>query len=618
MIPRRLSGSAGATNAEDSHDWAGLQYRHEIPSESCWDLGAVYGSDHEFERAFVRVEQLLARFERHRERLCDSAAALLEALTERDALFTLISELATFARLRRDEDTEDDAGQELDDRAAGLATRVSAATAFVEPELAALSEARFAALADEEPRLRLYEHHVRDLQRQRAHIRSAEVESVLAQAGELGRAPFTTFTMLTDADFVFPAVEDEDGTRVKLSHARYGRLLERPDRDVRRRAFETFNGVYAAFKNTLGATLAGSIRRDIFYARARGYASTLDAALTPDNVAPEIFHGLTAVVQEGVGHLHRYLRLRRAMLAVDELRMWDLNVPLVRPRSRAIPYGEAQRMVTDALKPLGSEYGEVLERAFGERWIDVYESRGKRSGAYSSGSYTTAPYILLNYQGDIDSVFTLIHELGHSVHSFLSHASQPFVYAYTTILAAEVASTLNEVLLLRHLLDDAANGDERAIVLDRYLDRIVSTVYRQTLFSEFELAMHQRAEAGGSVTPRWLSEAYRARLCRYYGPEVTIDGLAELEWCRIPHFYTPFYVYKYVTGLSAAIALAEQITGERDAAVARYLAFLRAGSSDHTLDLLRRAGVDMSGLEPVRVALKVFDRLVSEMETAAI
>lgn len=596
---------------------ATLPKRVDVPVADTWDLSLIYPTDAAWEADFRRVEGMVPALAALQGHVGESAAALHDTLRQRDALHTLLDQLMVYAHMRRDEDTANSTYQALNDRAGSLATRVSAAGAFLEPEILAIPDERLAAYLVEDAGLRLYSHHLEEVRRQRAHVRSAEVEEVLAQASEVGRAGGTVFGMLNNADLVFPTVLGEDGQEVELTKGRYIVLLESQDRRVREDAFRAMYATYGKVINTIGGTLASSVKKDLFFARARRYDTCLAAAMEPDNIPQAVYHQLIEAVHRNLPHLHRYLRLRRRLLGLDELHLWDLYVPMVPEAQRQIPFEEAVQIVTEALQPLGDDYIGVMVEGLRSRWVDVYENQGKRSGAYSSGAYSTPPYILMNYQNMLESVFTLAHELGHSLHSHYSKTTQPYVYGYYTIFVAEVASTLNEALLTHHLLTTTDDRRFRMSIINRFLEQFRTTLYRQTMFAEFELLTHQRAEAGQALTPEWLSAEYKALNERYYAAEVVIDDPIRLEWSRIPHFYSAFYVYKYATGLSAAVALAEQILREGAPAVERYLAFLRGGSSAYSIDLLKGAGIDMTTSTPVDDALATFGRYVAELEDLA-
>jgi oligoendopeptidase F len=437
---------------------------------------------------------------------------------------------------------------------------------------------------------------------------------VLAQAADVTRTPDTTYSMLTNADMKFPTILDEEGRRVELSQGRYNQLRESRDRRVRRDAFEGLHGLYSSYRNTMAASLAGSIRSDIFYARARNYQTAMEAALGANNIPTAVYHNLVQTVRRNLPTLHRYAALRKRLLGLDELHHYDLYVPMVPNVQVTMPYEEATRKVLEALAPMGEEYREVVRTAFGSRWIDVLENDGKTSGAYSDGSYSTRPFILLNFQGTLTDVFTLAHEMGHSMHSYFTRTAQPFAYGDYTIFLAEVASTLNEALLSNYLIKEATDPRLRAHLINQYMERFRTTLFRQTMFAEFELETHTRAEAGEALTSDHLSAIYQELNSAYYGPEVANHEEIAIEWARIPHFYWAFYVYQYATGISAAASLAHQVLNEGEPAVQRYLRFLRSGSSDYSINLLKAAGVDMTSPEPVQRAIDLFEGLLGELE----
>lgn len=602
---------------ESSVSTTTLPKRSELALDATWALDRIYPTNELWEEDFRRVEAMVAALEEHRGGLGQSAATLLIALRARDELNMTLERLVAYARMRRDEDNANTTYQALTDRAMSLATRAGAAESFFEPEILEIDDARIEAFLAQDEDLSLYRHHLEELRRQREHIRTAEIEELLAQAGEIGRAPGTIFTMLNNADLTFPTIVDEHGEPVELTKGRYIRLLESQDRRVRQDAFAAMYETYGKLRNTIGATLASSVKRDVFYARARRYESSLAAALEPSNIPLSVYHNLLAAVDDNLPHLHRYLRLRRRLLGLDDLHMWDLYVPMVAEAQRDIPWEEATATVAASLAPLGQEYVAVVREGLSTRWVDVYENAGKTSGAYSYGTYTTHPYILMNYQPTLDAVFTLTHEFGHALHSYYSRGTQPYVYSGYTIFLAEVASTLNEALLTHHLLAGTTDRRFRMALINRFLEAIRTTLYRQAMFAGFELQIHEQAERGEALTPEWLNTTYAALNERYYGAEVVIDEPIALEWARIPHFYRAFYVYQYATGIAAAVALSQQILNEGEPAVRRYKEFLSSGSADYSIPLLQRAGVDMTSPAPVRQALDTFGRLVTELEELA-
>jgi oligoendopeptidase F len=588
--------------------------RSELPAEYTWDLTLIYPDEHAWEADVARLESMLPAVAALQGQVGASAANLLRALQLQDEIGVLVSQLYVYASHRKDSDSTDPVGQALEERAGSLYARVSAALAFIEPEILAIPEATLAAWQRNEPGLAVYEYALQELNRRRAHIRSAEVEEVLAQLSDVTRAPGDTFDILTNADLAFPTIADESGQPVQLSHARYGRYMESKDRRVRRDAFK---GLYSAFKgvrNTLATTLSAAVRSHVIDARIRNYPSALVAALEPRDIPIDVYHNLVQTINANLPRLHRYMGIRRRLMGLDELRVYDLYASLVPEIDVTVPYAEATATVSRAFAPLGAEYRAVIERAFGSRWIDVYENVGKRSGAYSGGAYSTPPFILLNYQDRLDDMFTLAHELGHSIHSYFTRAHQPPVYGHYTIFVAEVASTLNEALLTDYLLKTRDDPALRKYLVVQQLEDIRTTIFRQTMFAEFELDMHTRAEAGEALTADALSGRYYDLVARYHGPEVTLDEEIAWEWARIPHFYYNFYVYQYATGLSAALALSRQILTDGQPAVERYLRFLGSGASRSSIDLLRDAGVDMTTPEPIQAAMDRFEALLDELE----
>jgi oligoendopeptidase F len=591
--------------------------RDEVPIEHTWDLTKIYADTEAWERDVTRLDGMLPEVAALEGTIGQGADKLLRALTLRDEIFNLLNSLYVYASLRKDSDSTDPAGQALDERAGSLVARISAALAFIEPEILAVSQETITSWLNQEDKLKIYTHELEELARQREHIRSAEVEGILAQFGDITRAPSDIFDILTNADLQFPTIKDDRDQPIQLSHARYGRLMEHPDRRVRHDAFKNYYSSYKAIQNTLGTTLVANVRSHTLNARVRGYGSALEAALQPRDIPLDVYHNLIATVNANLPRIHRYMSLRQRMLGLEDLRVYDVYAPLVAQADVSVPYEEAAGTVKAAFAPLGAQYGEAIAKAFSSRWIDVYENVGKRSGAYSGGAYSTPPFILLNYQERLRDVFTLAHELGHSMHSYFTRSSQPFVYGSYTIFVAEVASTLNEALLNDYLLKTRDDPALRKQLIVQQLDDIRATIVRQTMFAEFELDIHQRTEAGEPLTSDALSKSYYDLVARYHGPGVTLDDEIAFEWSRIPHFYYNFYVYQYATGLSAALALSRQILAEGQPVVDRYLKFLRSGSSRSSIDMLRDAGVDMTTPQPIQAAMDRFETLIDELEALA-
>ncbi|WP_129670270.1 oligoendopeptidase F [Candidatus Chloroploca sp. Khr17] len=588
--------------------------RSEALTEYTWDLSIVFADVEAWERELAAVEELARKVASFQGSLGQSGEHLGEVLQLRDEVAQRIYALYVYAMHRKDSDATDPIGQALQERAGSFAARVMASVAYVEPEILTIPEEILAGWVAETEALKVYAYEFAKLNRQRAHIRSAEVEGVLAQFSDVTRAPYEVFEMLSDSDLTFPSITDENGATVQLSHARYGRFLESNHRQVRHDAFKGYYGAYRPFRNTMATTLGASIRTHVLDARIRNYSSALASALDPNEIPVEVYHNLLATVEANLGLNHRYMEIRKRLMGLDELRIYDLYAQPVPTPELIVPFSEAREMMLAAFAPLGDEYAAALQKAFGNRWIDVYENVGKRSGAYSGGSYSTPPYVLLNYQDRLNDAFTLAHELGHSMHSFFSRRNQPFIYGGYTIFVAEVASTLNEALLTDYLLKHRDDEQLRRMLLVQQIEDIRRTIIRQTMFASFELDMHTRVEAGEPLTAEGLSKRYYDLVARYHGPAVTLDDEIAFEWVRIPHFYYKFYVYQYATGLSAALALSRQLMSEGAPAVERYLGFLRGGSSRSSIELLRGAGVDMATPAPVQAAMETFGLLLEQLE----
>jgi oligoendopeptidase F len=595
-----------------------LPKRAEQPVEHTWNLESVYHSDEQWEADLQRFDGLLPQLERLAGTLGADGESLLDALQQRDEAEKLFFQLYVYAHLRQAEDTANPRYQALAERAASKYARLGTATAFFEPEILAIPDARLSEWMQAIEPLRVYEHALGEIRRQRKHIRSAEIEALLAAASDVTRSPEAIFDKLNDADLKFPFIKDEDGNDVELTKGRYMLFMESRNRDVRQGAFEALYDTYSKVRNTTAAALGGHIRSHIFNAKARNYDSAIHAALDPDAIPLSVYTNLIDTINANLHHLHRYMRLRKRLLQLDELHMYDLFVPLVPNVDFKYSYDQARDIVEAALAPLGDEYVSIMRDGLRKnRWVDVYENEGKQGGAFSWGSYTTQPFILMNWQDNLNSVFTLAHELGHSMHSFFTRRTQPFVYGSYTIFVAEVASTLNEALLVNHLLNTTDDRLLQMYVLNHQIEEFRQTMFRQTMFAEFEYDTHRRTEAGEAMTADSFSTLHYDLNTRYMGPDVVVDDRIAIEWSRIPHFYSNFYVYKYATGIAASAALSRQIVSEGQPAVDRYLGFLSGGRSKTSIELLKGAGVDMTSPEPIQQACDVFGELVSRMEHLA-
>lgn len=591
--------------------------RQDIAEEYRWKLEDIYSGQEAWETDFERVKELIEQIASYQGRVGESAAILLEVIEVLNEMQRKGDKLYVYSRMRRDEDNSNAEYQTLFDRAEGLGVQANSAAAFVVPELTALSREQVKKFETAEPELAVYEHYFDELFRQKEHILSEKEERLLAMSAEISSASSNIFTMLNNADLKFPVIHDEQGQEVELTKGRYGRFMESRDRRVRKDAYEALYSTYQGLSNTLAATLSSSIKRDIFYARARNYPSSIQAALDQDNVAIDVYNQLIESVHNHLDSVHRYMTLRKKLLQVDELRMYDIYVPLVAEFDMKVPYEQAQQMTLEGLAPLGNEYLSILKEGYSGRWIDVYENQGKTSGAYSWGTYETHPYVLMNYDNKLDDLFTLAHEMGHSLHSYYSNQTQPYVYSQYSIFVAEVASTVNESLLIDHLLQNCNDRQEKMYLLNHYLEQFRGTVFRQTMFAEFEKITHEQMENENPLTPESLGKIYSDLNRLYYGSDVVLDDKIAVEWSRIPHFYSAFYVYKYATGFSAATAIKQRILEDGPTAVKQYLEFLKSGSSDYPISLLKKAGVDLTTPEPVEKALGYFDTLLNEfIETA--
>ena len=588
--------------------------RNEIAREYTWNLESIFTTDADWQRGYQALAERVPELEALKGKLEESGKALFEVLQARDAAFEQMEKLFVYASMRKDEDTTNSTYQGMYDQAMQLYVRATTAISFIEPEILALPQAKQDQFIQDYPELRLYNHQLNDMSRNRPHVRSAEVEAILAAAGEITETPDSIFSMIDNADLKLPTITDEEGKEVELTKGNYLVYIHNKDRRVRKEAFEGLHSTFLKQRNTIAATLAGQVKGGLFHTRQRSFDSTRERALFRNNIPVSVYDNLITTVHESIPLLNRYMKLRKRMLNLDELHMYDLYVPIVEETEEEISYEQARDIVIAALAPLGENYITILKRAFSERWIDVYETPGKRGGAYSGGAYATQPFILLNYQNKRESMYTLAHELGHSMHSFFTRNTQPFQYGDYTIFVAEVASTLNEGLLTQYLLKTTTDKAQRLSILNHSLEGLRGTLFRQTMFAEFEQLIHRRVQEGQPLTADALSSAYHDLNARYYGGETVIDELIDIEWARIPHFYYNFYVYQYATGISAASALVQQILSEGQPAVDRYLNFLRSGSSEYSIDLLKKAGVDMNTPEPIRLALKLFDDHLTQME----
>ena len=587
--------------------------RADVPEKDKWAIQDLFATDDDWRAALAKAKEFILRITAFRGRLAESGAALLSFFRLDDEISLAFDALVHYAQRRSDEDTRVAAYQEMVSQVTRFAVEIQSAAAFETPELLAISDEDMNRLYAEAPELELYRLNIDRIRRRREHVLSDKEEAILAAAGEMAASPDDIYSMLNDADLKFPDAVDKDGNKHPVTHGTFIPLMQSYDRVLRKSAFDSLYSVYGQFRNTSAATLSAQLKQLLFFANVRKYPSTLDAALDGNEVPTEIYRNLIDAVHRSFAPMYRYVALRKKLLGVDELHMYDLYVPVVDGVEMKFTFEEAKEIALKALAPLGEDYLNLLREGFANGWVDVYENEGKRSGAYSAGA-RVHPYVLLNFKGTLDDVFTLVHEMGHSIHSYLSNKTQPTAYQDYVIFVAEVASTCNEALLMEYLLSVTTDKKERAYLINHFLEQFRGTLYRQTMFAEFELAANEMTQRGEGTTAEALCAMYKKLNEQYFGPEMNVDEEISLEWARIPHFYYDYYVYQYATGYAAAIALSRRILREGEPAVKDYLGFLSGGCSADPITLLRGAGVDMASPKPIEDATKLFDEMISEME----
>jgi len=591
-----------------------LPKREDVPEHLTWDLTTIFSTDEAWEEEYESLRKELPKIKQFQNTLHEGADRLLELLQFQDQVSERLGKLYVYAHMRYDQDTTNSFYQGLNQKAETLLAFASSEMSFIVPEILQIEEEKIRSFIEENEALKLYEKTLDEIIRQREHYLSEREEMLLSEVSEALQTASNTFGMLNNADLKFPVIKDEHGNEIELTHGRYIQFLESKDRNVRKNAFKAMYDTYRKFKNTFSATLTGAVKKNNFYAKIRRYHSARHAALDRNNIPESVYDQLVEAINERLSLLHRYTRLRKEVLEVDDLHMYDLYVPLVQGFDMKISYEEAQEYVLNSLKPLGEDYTEIIQEGFKNRWVDVVENVGKRSGAYSSGTYGTNPFILMNWQDNVNNLYTLTHEFGHSVHSYYTRKHQPYRYGNYSIFVAEVASTLNEALLSEYLLDELEDEKEKLYILNHFLEGFRATVFRQTMFAEFEHKIHTLDQEGTPLTVDSLSDIYYDLNKKYFGEDIVIDEDIALEWARIPHFYYNYYVYQYATGYSAATSLAAQILSEGKPAVERYKNFLKAGSSDYPIEVLKQAGVDMTKKDPILDALDVFEEKLDEFE----
>ncbi|MFA6617720.1 MAG: oligoendopeptidase F [Candidatus Neomarinimicrobiota bacterium] len=599
---------AGETNVRS------IPSREDMQEEYLWNLADIYPSVEAWEKDFSFIESNLEKLQEYKGKLGKSANNLEACLKASVELEIILEDLYVYAFLLKDQDTSDPEAQALSNRVASLNQKFGQANSFLWPEIQEIPTRKLHRFMRTSDYLKTYEQVFANMLRTKEYMLSEREEELLSMAGNMGREFSSIREALTTADMVFPKVKSDDGTMIELSYGRYRQLLMSEDPEVRYGAFKGMYGSFDKIKNTSAAAYRGSIKKDMFYAEARGYNSCIEMALDGDNVPIEVYDNLIATVHDHLGPLHRYMNLRKKIMGVDELHLYDTSVPIVSESTVHYTYDEAVELIVKALEVMGPEFQADAKKALTSRWVDVYETRNKRSGAYSWGSYNSHPYMLMNFNGTRNDVFTLVHELGHSLHTYYTNQNQPYPTADYTIFVAEVASTFLENILMNYMLSTVESKEEKLSLLDQWADNIQGTLYTQTMFAEFEREAHRLAEAGIPLTVDVLNKTYFDILTSYYEGVLELDEDYALTWSRISHFYRQFYVYKYATSISASTALSQKVLDGEEGAMERYMNFLRSGSSKYSIDLLKDAGVDMSSPEPIANTLKLFDNIVSQME----
>ncbi len=597
-----------------------LNTREEADARYKWAIEDLYKDDEDWKRDYELLKSRIPELTKFRGRLGESAEVLLSMQKLSDELNQLLEKVYVYANQRLHENTDNSTYQNLASQAQGLLVELSESLSFVEPELMELPDGIIETFLDENEELLVYRQYFENIIRQKKHVLPTEQEQLLAAMGEVAESPKDIFSMFNNADIRFPEITGEDGHPVQVTHGRYMSLMQSRNRQVRKDAFEAMYGVYGDWRNTLAAMYRTNVKQEAFLAKAHKYTSDLEAALDGSHIPVKVYEQLIEAVHESMPLMYRYMKLRKKLLGVEELHMYDLYVPVIEQDHSEIPFEQAKKTVLEGLAPMGEEYLHLLREGFDHGWIDVYENQGKRTGAYSWGAYGTHPYVLLNYQGTLHDVFTLAHEMGHALHSWYSDEHQPYIYAGYRIFVAEVASTCNEALLIHYLMEQSKKAGDRKktmYLMNYFLEQFRTTLFRQTMFAEFEKITHGLQEQGETLTADRLCEIYYDLNKLYFGEEICVDQEIAMEWARIPHFYTPFYVYQYATGFSAAIALSKQILEQGAPAVEQYKKFLKGGSSMYPLELLKMAGVDMEQKAPVQDALAVFAQYLDEMERLA-
>lgn len=612
--PLQNAGPHEAVAQEAPAKHSGPPTRDMIAENDKWDLSQIFKTDADFDAAYKKVEGMIPGMTALKGTLGQSGEALLKALQTRDAIGLEFDRLMVYAGLSYHQDMSVSATQGRSDKVQSLGTKVGEAMSWFVPEVLTIPSETISSWMEKNKELAVYKHAIEDIQREKKHYLSSSEEELLAMAGDVTAAPSNIYSLYTNADMEFPTIKGEKGEDVKLSSAGYMKLIYSRDRRVRRDAFMGIHDTYAKLKATLGSMLNSHVKQHIFYAKARKYDSSLQAALSGPGIPVSVYMNLVETVDKNTWRLHKYVEMRKKMMKLDEIHGYDLYVPLVEAEEKKIEYPDAIGTILTALQPLGNDYTGTLKTAFESRWIDVYETKNKRSGAYCWGSYLTHPYLLLNYGGTMNDRSTVAHEMGHAMHSWYTHKSQPPIYGDYATFCAEVASTVNEVILAHYLLNNAKDDTERLLILQQQIEGIRTTVYRQTMFAEFEMQIHEMAEAGEPLTGESLCKVYGDLVRKYYGPELVIEPSASAECLRIPHFYRNFYVFTYATSHCAATNIGRRIIDGEKGSVEGLMKFLSAGSSQYPLDILKLAGVDMTTPKPIEDTMELFTELLKQFE----
>lgn len=592
-----------------------LLKRDEVRVEDTWNVADMYATKADWEADLAKAESLMSEIESFEGKCTVSAQNLLTVLNKQAETSQILTLAYNYAQRLFDQDQKNAEHQAMTAKMGAVFANFEAKCAFIDPEILETTDEVLEGYFAELPELELYRKFIAEINRQKPHRLSAEMEKLVALTSEMSDTAADTYSIFNNADLTFPEIEDENGEKVRITHGRFVSLQESADRRVRKDDFEQFYGTYEKFLNTIASLYNGQVKQQIFHAKARKYESTLEAAVDGNNVSSSVYKNLVDTINKNLDKMHHYVRLRKKCLGVDELHMYDIYTPMIPDMAKHIPFEEAKETVLKALAPLGEDYVAKVKEGFENRWIDIYENQGKRSGAYSAGTYGVHPYVLLNYNGTLDNMFTLAHEMGHAMHSYYSNEAQPFIYSRYKIFVAEVASTCNEILLMEYLLKNTTDKKERAYLLNHYLDSFKGTVFRQTQFAEFEMRTNAMVEAGESLNAENLNALYLELNQKYYGPDMISDKEISYEWARIPHFYYNFYVYQYATGFTSAVAIARSILKEGAPAVERYKKFLSGGCSDAPVELLKIAGVNLETPAPIQSALDVMGEILDEMET---